>query len=74
VLGQNVRDLYDGDPRIRQDAMVWIVTDDFEMVCDLADVHPADMREQMYALSQLSMGLAKKFGRQLRSKLVDNPE
>lgn len=75
VLGQNVRDLYDIDQGVRSRAIVWIVSPDFEVVCDMADVHPSDMREQMYALSTLSLGLARKFGRQLRTKLVgDRPD
>lgn len=69
-MGQNVRDLYDIDQGVRARAIVWIVSPDFETVCDLAEVHPDDMREQMYALSNLSIGLARKFGRQLRAKLV----
>jgi hypothetical protein len=49
-----------------------MVSPDFEVVCDFANVHPRDMKEQMVTLSELPYLLAKKFGRQLRAKITED--
>lgn len=72
VLGQSVRDLYEGNERCRRDVFVWMVSPDFEVVCDFANVHPRDMLEQLTALSELPAALAKKYGRQLRAKITED--
>jgi hypothetical protein len=69
VIGQSVRDIYEGDPKARAEVFVWLVSGDFDTVCTLANVHTADMREQMVALSDLPIPLAKKYGRVLREKI-----
>ena len=72
VIGQAVRDLYEGDPRARTEVFSWIVSPDFETVCDLADVHAEDMRGQFVALAALPSELCKKYGRLLREKIKDD--
>ena len=69
VIGQGVRDIYEGDPRARAEVFVWLVSRDFDTVCNLANVHTGDMREQMTALSDLPIALAKKYGRLLRDRI-----
>jgi hypothetical protein len=72
VLGQSVRDLYEGDERRRKEVFVWMTTDDFDTVCDFANVHSEDMLQQMMALSGLPLALAKKYGRLLRAKITED--
>lgn len=69
MIGQSVRDIYDGDDRAREEVFVWLVSPDFDTVCNLANVHTEDMREQMTALSELPIALARKYGRLLREKI-----
>jgi hypothetical protein len=69
VIGQGVRDIYEGNLKARSEVFVWLVSDDFDTVCDLADIHPHDMREQIMALSDLPISLAKKYGRLLRDRI-----
>jgi hypothetical protein len=69
VIGQSVRDIYEGDNKARNEVFVWLVSPDFDTVCSLANVHAPDMREQMVALSDLPLSLAKKYGRVLREKI-----
>jgi len=71
VLGQGIRDLYEGNEKCRRDVFLWMISTDFDVVCDFASVHPEDMKEQMVTLSELPIGLAKKFGRQLRAKVTE---
>lgn len=71
VLGQCVRDIYDGDQTTRQEVFFWIASKDFETVCDYAEVHSDDIREELMALSALPNALAKKFGRMLREKIIE---
>lgn len=70
VLGQAIRDVYDGNEKIRHQVLMWTATTDFLTVCDYAYVHPEDMREQLHALCELSPNLAKKYGRMLRETVV----
>lgn len=70
VLGQAVRDICSDDERTRREVLRWTATDDFDVVCEAAMVHPEDMRDQIGALSELSINLAKKYGRMLREKIV----
>lgn len=70
VLGQAIRDIYDNNTRVRSRAIAWIETPDFPMVCDYADVEPDSMREQLVALANLSLGLARKYGQALRSEVT----
>lgn len=72
VLGQSVRDLYEGDPKHRKEVFVWLASNDFVTVCDLADVHAPDMREQLAALASLPEQLSKKYGRLLRAKITED--
>jgi hypothetical protein len=69
VIGQGVRDIYEGNPKARAEVFTWLASHDFDTVCDLANVHPRDMREQMVALSSLPISLAKKYGRLLRERI-----
>jgi hypothetical protein len=70
VIGQAVRDIYDGDEKSRAEVFIWLSGGDFDTVCDLANVHTVDMREQMTALADLPHSLAKKYGRLLREKII----
>lgn len=70
VIGQSIRDIYEGDPKARAEVFVWLVSSDFVTVCDLANVHAEDMREQMVTLSDMPLGLARKYGRLLRGHVV----
>lgn len=69
VIGQSVRDIYEGDEKARAEVFGWMVSPDFDVVCDLANVHAEDMKDQMVALSDLPIALAKKYGRILREKI-----
>ena len=69
MIGQSVRDIYEGDDKARAEVFVWMVSGDFDTVCSLANVHTEDMRDQMVALSDLPIALAKKYGRILREKI-----
>jgi len=69
VIGQGIRDIYEGDPRAREEVFGWLVSPDFDTVCDLANVHVEDMRQQMTMLAELPIALAKKYGRLLREKV-----
>lgn len=71
-MGQAVRDIYEGDPRARREVLIWTKSKDFEMVCECAYMHGEDMREQLHDLAKLSEGLAKKFGRMLRDRIVND--
>lgn len=74
VLCQAIRDIYDRDERVRQEALRWVLTRDFGIVCDLAFVEPDCMKEQMANLATLSMSLAKKFGQQLQAYVAKENE
>ena len=69
-MGQAIRDVYEGDERLRHQIYMWVRSKDFLTVCDFAFVHPHDMREQISALMELSPNLAKKYGRLLREKII----
>lgn len=69
VIGQSVRDIYEGDEKARAEVFGWMVSADFDTVCSMANVHSEDMRDQMVALSDLPIALAKKYGRILREKI-----
>lgn len=69
VIGQSVRDIYEGDPRARDEVFAWLASPDFDTVCYLANVHVEDMRNQMTTLAGLPISLAKKYGRLLREKI-----
>ncbi len=73
VLAQAVRDIYDTDERVRRDALKWILTRDFETVCDMAFVEPETMKSQLANLATLSIGLARKYGSMLRSEIIAEP-
>ena len=70
VLGQAIRDVYCGTERDRQSVYQWTCSGDFATVCDYAFVHPEDMKEQIYALMELSPRLARKYGQMLRGKII----
>lgn len=70
VLSQAVRDIYDRDVRIREEAMRWVLSPDFLTVCDFAFVEPDSMKEQIANLAMMPMILALKFGPQLRDYIV----
>ena len=72
VLGQAIRDLYGTDNRARVEVLVWIKSRDFDTVCDFAFVEPQQMREQLLAISQLSPGLARKYGSELRHQVMED--
>lgn len=74
VLCQAIRDIYDRDERVRQDALRWVLSKDFAIVCDFAFVDPDCMKEQMANLATLSMSLAKKFGQQLQAYVAKDEE
>lgn len=69
MIGQSVRDIYEGDDKARAEVFTWMVSSDFDTVCSMANVHAEDMRDQMVALSDLPLTLAKKYGRILREKI-----
>lgn len=72
MLGQGVRDLYEGDGSLRSEVFTWMLTGDFDQVCDFANVHPRDMRRQLMALAALPLPLAKKYGKILRAKITED--
>lgn len=74
VLAQAIRDIYDLNENVRKEALRWIMSPDFQIVCDYAFVDPEDMKEQMANLSTLSRSLAKKYGSLLRSEVLSNPD
>jgi hypothetical protein len=73
VLGQTIRDVCDNDPKVRHEVVCWMLTEDFDVVCGLAHAHAEDIREQLYNLATMAPALAKKFGRELREKIVECP-
>jgi hypothetical protein len=74
VLCQAIRDIYDRDERIRQEALRWVLSRDFATVCDMAFVEPDCMKEQIANLSTMSIGLARKFGQQLQAYVAKDEE
>jgi hypothetical protein len=76
VLGQAIRDVYHED-NARKEVIRWLDTDDFEVVCDYAEVDPVQMREQIASLCRLPLPLARKYGKMLRTFVmvgVHSPE
>ena len=63
--------MYEGDQTTRQEVFFWMASRDFETVCDYAEVHAQDIRNELMALSALPNTLAKKFGRMLREKIIE---
>lgn len=70
VLSQAIRDIYDSNERIRKAALRWILTPDFQTVCDYAFVEPESLKGQLANLAMLPRELAIKFGRELRSGII----
>jgi hypothetical protein len=70
VIGQAVRDIYTGAEKNRIEVAVWIGTNDFETVCDLAEIHSEDLKSQLMALLDLPISLAKKYGEMLHEKIT----
>ena len=73
MLGQTIRDMTDPNPKVRQEVVAWMVSDDFEAVCHMANAHPYDIRDQLYALYSMPLPLAQKYGRKLREQIVECP-
>lgn len=71
VLGQAIRDTYEGQQSARSEVIRWLKTKDFETVCDYAHVEPAQMQEQIATLLTLPIPLAKKYGRMLRLRVME---
>jgi hypothetical protein len=74
VIAQAIRDMYDctvAAPRLRREVLLWISSDDFEVVCLNASVPAFDVREQIASLSTLPPSLAKKYGQLLRRKISE---
>lgn len=45
----------------------WLDTEDFEIICEYAEVEPVLMREQIASLCRLPLPLARKYGKLLRT-------
>jgi hypothetical protein len=71
VLGQAIRDTYEGHTGNRSEVIRWLKTNDFEIVCDFAHVDADQMREQIATLITLPIPLAKKYGRILRMRVTE---
>ena len=71
VLGQAIRDVYEGQAPHRLEVMRWLKSKDFDIVCDYACVNAAQMQEQIATLMTLPIPLAKKYGRILRMRVME---
>ena len=65
-----MKDLTSSDPAAKAEVAVWMRSPDFEYVCDMADVQPMSMADQMRRLVAMPPSLAKKYGEQLRELIV----
>lgn len=71
VLAQAVRDIYSTEMKERLEALRWLKSKDFNTVCDMAEVEPGTMREQLATLATLTPALAAKYGKLLRDKIME---
>lgn len=70
VLAQAIRDIYSGTPQERKDVLLWMRTEDFEIVCDYACVEYTQMMDQMASLAIMPAILARKYGKELRNHVM----
>ncbi len=70
VLGQSIRDIYEGKAQARNDVFTWMRSNDFVTVCDFAEVQPDNMRQEMLNLAALPVMTAKHYGRRLREQII----
>lgn len=70
VLAQAIRDIYSGTPNERKDVLLWMQTDDFEIICDYACVEHTQMMDQMASLALMPCILARKYGKALRNHVM----
>lgn len=73
VLGQSIRDISDSNERVRKEALRWVLTPDFQTVCDYAFVDPESLKEQIANLATMSIALARKYGNALRAEIEQAP-
>ena len=71
-MGQAIRDVYQGDIAERAEVIRWLRSNDFVVVCEYAHAEPEQMRQQIAALCELPISLAKKYGKMLRDKVVED--
>ena len=70
VISQAISDAYLNEPKERWAVMEWIYTEDFETVCDLADIDARIMRDNFYYILQAKSAIARYEGRKLKD-LID---
>lgn len=73
VLSQGIRDISDTNERVRKDALRWVLTPDFQTVCDFAFVDGESLKEQIANLAGMSVALARKYGNLLRAEIEQAP-
>lgn len=74
VLGQAVYDIYRGDDHTRSEVLRWLKGPDFPLICEFADVHEDDTKQQLVALMALPKNLAIKYGTALRMKICEEAD
>lgn len=70
VLAQAVKDVYSGDTGARMEVIRWLKSEDFDVVCEFAEVDIPSMREQLASLIALPLPLARKYGKPLRDQIM----
>jgi len=68
VLAQAIKDICSADERAS--VVRWLKEEDFQTVCDLAEVEAEMMLEQMASLATMPIPLAKKYGYMLRVEVM----
>jgi hypothetical protein len=72
VLGQAIYDIYHGDDHHRSEVLRWLKSPDFPTICELAEVHVSDTKQQLTALFALPKNLSIKYGKLLREKIMED--
>ena len=66
VISQAISDVYLDNPKHKLEVMEWLDTDDFETVCDLADLNPDFVKKAIRNIAESKPAIARFTGRKIK--------
>lgn len=66
VVSQAISDVYLDNPRHKLEVLEWLETDDFEVVCDLADLNADFVAKSIRNIAESKPAIARFYGRKVK--------
>ena len=66
VISQAISDVYLDNPKHKLEVLEWVGTEDFETVCDLADLNPEFVAKAIRKIAEEKPAIARFNGREIK--------